>query len=131
MNSSLLFLRPTPLPMVEVFCSTAQCGELLGRAGPSLLEKKRGIPVWHIQPGWTFINKPFGSERSGILERVDQDFRSERQLLHETLGRQRPIEGMGLARECDLPVNVRCPKCRRVQFVVANQVRHREPPGRR
>lgn len=126
-----LQMRPAPLPLVKVFCCGTQCGELLGEAGPSLLERKRGVPVWHIQPGWTFAEKPFGAERNGILERVDYDLRNERKLLQGTIGRQRPVEGLGYARECDLPVNVRCPKCHRVQMVVANQIRRREIPGGR
>lgn len=114
MSSNLLYL-PRAVPLREVYCSGTHCGGLLGRAGPSGLEKKRGQPVWHIEPGWLWVH--------GILQRTDYEFHSERRLRHETLGQERRIDGVGHRRECDLPVNVRCPKCHRVQMVVASQIK--------
>lgn len=97
-----------------VLCVDATCRAPIGEVGRSMLEAKRGQVVWHIQPGWAF--------RQGTLQQDDFTYRMERQLLHEATGNQRLIEGLGLSRECDLPIRVRCPKCRRVQLVTRDVV---------
>ena len=93
------------------------CEETLGVIRRTAVGLKDYRWIWVIQPGWTW--------RDGALVRADDTFRQERQLLHETLGRSRPIEGMGLGRECDLPVRVQCPKCHRVRIVTPELVLRR------
>lgn len=119
-------LTTVRVPSREIWCSTAQCGESLGTITASSLERHRGKPVWQIRPGWFFVH--------GILERTDYEFTSERKLLHEVIGQERAVFGVGYNREVDLdpPINVRCPKCRRVQMIVpANAFKRQEAPGRR
>jgi hypothetical protein len=96
--------------MVIVHCS---CGERLGRVGPSA-RSGNPRPVWHIEPGWSWSDAHLGR---GTLERRDDARLAERRLLHELTGRQRVPQGMALRRECDLPLVVRCPSCRRIRWV--------------
>lgn len=91
---------------MRVFCGRAQCGELLGEVGASNSGMNPN-PVWRIQPGWHW--------RAGILERTDYTLRSERKLIHETFGRQEPR--VAPAREANLPIVVRCPKCQSFRLV--------------
>jgi len=64
-------------------------------------------PVWRIEQGWTW--------KQGILERSDFTLRNERKLIHETFGH---IESrVNVAREVNLPVVVRCPKCHGLRLV--------------
>lgn len=128
---AVILRAAAPAARYPVRCLGTQCGELLGHAGPSGLEGRRGRQVWHIEPGWLFVGKPFGAERAGILERLDHEFRSERRLLYEVLGRERPIQGVAQGREAELPIHIRCPKCHCVQLVVARQIARRETPGGR
>lgn len=104
--------------MPIVLCATTHCGQPLGEVGLSIVS---GNPkaVWKIRPGWTW--------RKGILERVDESSRQERSLAYEMTGREYapsggrvvPI-GMGLLREADLPICVRCPHCHRPRWVSAD-----------
>lgn len=99
---------------MNVFCAGSDCGDLLGAIGPSSISDKAGRPVWRIQPGWSWVD--------GALTFNDFTYRSERQLLHEMTGRQRMVVGAALARECDLPLRVRCPKCHRTRWVTPDLV---------
>lgn len=85
------------------------CEETLGMIRRTEIGLKDYRWAWAIQPGWNW--------RDGALDRADETFRHERQLLHETLGRQRPIERVNIGREVDLPVRVRCPKCHRTAII--------------
>lgn len=99
---------------VGILCAGADCGQPLGVVGLSATSLQGPKLVWRIQPGWGW--------RDGALDFNDHTLRMERQLLHETTGRQRRIEGMGMGRECDLPVRVRCPRCHRVRIVTPEMV---------
>lgn len=94
--------------MPLVLCATTHCGKPLGEVGISILSG-HPKPVWRIQPGWTW--------RKGILERVDETLRQERAVAYEATGAERLIPGMGIAREADLPLCVRCPHCHRPRWV--------------
>ncbi len=94
---------------MNVFCAGSDCGHLLGEIGPSLVNLQGPRLVWRIQPGWGW--------HDGALTFNDFNLQQERRLLHETTGRQRLAVGLALARECDLPLRVRCPQCHRVRFV--------------
>lgn len=99
---------------MRILCAGADCGELLGEIGPTATALQGPRLVWRIRPGWTW--------RDGALTFDDHTFRSERQLLHETTGRQRLAVGLALGRECELPLRVRCPKCHRVRWVTPDLV---------
>lgn len=105
--------------MVPVFCSNGQCGEYLGTVALSGLQR-RPHPVWRIEPGWRFSDT--GHLHLGVLERQDMTFASERQLYERLTGRPRAMQGVGVVREVDLPVVVRCPKCRRTRWVAPDAV---------
>src|SRR5437899_1904413 len=69
---------------VKVFCGRAQCGELLGTVGTSILGSNPN-PVWRIEPGWAW--EMAGSERGvpkGVLSRIDPSFNQQARLLHAT-----------------------------------------------
>jgi len=69
-------------------------------------------PVWRIQPGWVW--------RQGTLERVDQDLAQQSRLIHATWGR---TDGrVNVAREANLPIVVRCPKCHGLRLVMPDVV---------
>lgn len=99
---------------VIISCSNGQCGERLGVIALSLLSGNPR-PVWRIEPGWRFSDT--SHLHLGTLERTDYTFAAERQLYQQITNRQRPTQGLGVAREVNLPVCVRCPKCRRVRWV--------------
>jgi hypothetical protein len=96
--------------MITIHC--ANCSQRLGQVGPSIRSGNRR-PVWKIEPGWTWSDTHLGR---GTLERRDESYRAERRLYHEITGGLRP-EGLGMLRECDLPICVRCPKCRRLKWI--------------
>lgn len=100
--------------MITVFC---QCGERLGRVGPSILSGNPR-PVWKIEPGWGWSDTHLGR---GTLERRDETFYAERRLYHELVNGRRP-EGLALLRECDLPICVRCPRCHRMKWMAPDIV---------
>lgn len=110
---------------MKIVCGGTQCGEYLGDVGPSgaLLNPR---PVWRIRPGWRWVFPPGVRGQplaSAILERADDTQRSERQLVHEIYGVQRIAdERVGVAREANLPIVVRCPRCRRLRYVPADVV---------
>lgn len=100
---------------MRIFCGRAQCGELLGTVGASILGSNPN-PVWRIQPGWDW--EMAGSERGvpkGVLSRIDQDFLQQARLVHATWGRTE--SRVGVAREAPLPIVVRCPKCHSLRLV--------------
>ncbi len=97
--------------MVTVHCGG--CGGRLGQVGPSV-RSGNPKPVWSIEPGWGWSDTHLGR---GMLERSDELLRMERRLSHEVTGNPRPAEGGQLRRECDLPVVVRCPRCRKIRWV--------------
>jgi hypothetical protein len=99
---------------VRVHCAGSDCAELLGEIGSSLTALQGPRLVWRIQPGWAWTD--------GCLTFNDFTLRQERHLLHETTGRERMIVGAALARECDLPLRVRCPACHRVRWVTPDLV---------
>lgn len=94
--------------VVTVFCSSGQCGERLGVVAMSGLQS-RMRPVWKIEPGWWFSDRRH--LHLGVLEQTDHTLRSERELYQHLTNRQRGTQGVGLSREVDLPIVVRCPKC--------------------
>jgi len=113
---------------VRILCGGAQCGEYLGDVGPSVVGMRGGVLVWRIAPGWRWVFPTRGEPlRSGILERVDEERRAERQLMHEVFGGRPDVRsalakgsGVGVAREANLPIVVRCPKCHRLRYVPAD-----------
>lgn len=101
--------------MPNVICATTHCDQVIGEVGISARSGNLQ-PVWRIQPGWTWIK--------GILTYCDESYRQERGLVYEMTGRefiQRGMRfapsGIGVLREVDLPICVRCPKCRRPRWV--------------
>lgn len=99
---------------MRIFCAGSDCGDPLGEIVPTMTALSGPRLVWRIEPGWTW--------RDGALAFDDFTCRQERQLLHETTGRDRMVVGAALARECDLPLRVRCPKCHRVRWVTPDLV---------
>lgn len=102
---------------VVISCANGQCGQQLGTVGPSV-RSGNPRPVWKIRPGWVF---PSSGPSRGVLEYVDETYKSERRMYHEVTGGLRP-EGMGMFRECDLPLCVRCPRCHRMRWVAPDVV---------
>lgn len=102
---------------VTVLCAGSDCRQELGVVAPSATALQGPKLVWRIRPGWGW--------RDGALDYSDADCRMERQLLHETTGRQRMSVGLALSRECDLPVRVRCPRCHRVRIVTPEMLLRR------
>lgn len=92
---------------MQIICGSTHCGYALGMVDISI-RGSNPHPVWYIQPGWYW--------KQGILEFGDNSMRAERQLLHE-FGRDRLSEGVKLAREANLPICVRCPKCHRPRWI--------------
>ncbi len=91
---------------MRIFCGGTQCGELLGEVGASAAQMNPS-PVWRIQPGWVW--------RQGILEMSDQNLSQQARLIHATWGRT--DSRVGVAREANLPIVVRCPKCHGLRLV--------------
>lgn len=125
---------------MRILCGGAQCGEYLGDVGPSHVQLNPHL-VWRIQPGWRWTFPP-GTRgeplQCGILERIDDTHRSERRLLHEVYGNGQAIQSalakspqVGVAREANLPVVVRCPKCHRLRYVPADVATQAAPVERR
>ena len=116
---------------MRILCGGAQCGEYLGDIGPSAAQMNPH-PVWRIRPGWRWVFPPGVRGQplaSAILERVDDAQRSERQLRHEVYGAGAAIQSaltksaaVGVAREANLPVVIRCPKCHRLRYVPPDAV---------
>jgi hypothetical protein len=104
---------------VSIFCANGQCGERLGTVALSGVQS-RLRPVWRIEPGWRFSD--VNHLHLGVLERTDHSFRSERELYQHLTARQRPTVGVGINREVDLPVVVRCPKCNRTRWIAPDVV---------
>lgn len=108
---------------MRIFCGGAQCGHYLGEVGPSAVGMNPN-PVWRIQPGWRWVWPP-GTRgqplQRAILERADDQRRAERQLIHEAYGlrevAQISDDRVGVGREANLPLVVRCPQCRRLRLV--------------
>lgn len=76
-------------------------------------------PVWRIRPGWRW-RFPSGVREglgNGILEFSDQSLEGERRLHHEAFGGRFSDDRLGVVREVNLPVVVRCPKCHRLRYV--------------
>lgn len=125
---------------MRILCGGAQCGEYLGDVGPSGVQMNPR-PVWRIRPGWRWVFPPGARGQplaSAILERADEAGRSERQLIHEVYGVTAAVQsaltkaaGVGVAREANLPIVVRCPKCRRLRYVPADVVAHPVQPAER
>lgn len=90
---------------MKVYC---QCEQLLGEVGPSQVGMKDGRLVWRIRPGWSW--------RDGALVYQDETFRMERMLAHE-VRMESGLSGTALARECDLPLRVQCPKCHLMRWI--------------
>jgi hypothetical protein len=110
---------------VRILCGGAQCGEYLGDVGPSVVQRNPN-PVWYIRQGWKWVfppgtrGEPLGR---GILERADDTGRAERRLIHEVYSVQSIDDHrVGVQRETNLPVVVRCPKCHRLRYVPADVV---------
>jgi hypothetical protein len=97
--------------MITIVCG--RCGDRIGQVGPSAVTGNPR-PVWKIEKGWDWDDTHLGR---GTLEYRDETYRRIRQLSHEVTGRQRPPEGFLVGREVDLPVVVRCPKCRTIRWV--------------
>ena len=104
---------------MKILCGGAQCGHYLGDVGPSVVGMK-SAPVWRIDPGWQWRfplgvrGQPLGS---AILEFVGEP-RPELQLAHEAFGVHRIGDSrVSIAREVNLPIVVRCPKCHRLRYV--------------
>jgi hypothetical protein len=92
----------------------AECEQYLGQLAPSAVGMKGHALVWHIEPGWTW--------RLGVLVREDYTYQAERRFLHEMTGRERAAEGIKAGRECDLPLRVRCPKCRTTRWITRDLI---------
>lgn len=109
---------------VTIHCG---CGERLGQIGPST-RSGNPRPVWRIEPGWGWSDMHLGR---GILERRDETFRAERRLYSQIAGGRIP-EGIAVLRECDLPIVVRCPRCRKPRWVAPDAaLAAAGSPGRR